>query len=224
MYESHTNCLNEHDEIEAIICGGRLFHCAIVHKGKKSSYTNHMYIVGVQINDWETRAWCPFYSYVLSESCRIRKWLIHYSVCTTNRDQIRSSDRLGSRDLNLTAIEIIEFPWAHLYPEGEWSERLAWSCPRIASPRDWIRIFFHEAFGVETDPRIFSSVRYVYKRSNVPRTVTSKDSVTPQIWYVCLGEKENPVHHYSLIRSPENLSGGHVKTKIRGISRIFRDI
>ena len=183
-----------------------------------------MYIVVVQINDWETRAWCPFYSYVLSESCRIRKWLIHYSVCTTNRDQIRSSDRLGSRDLNLTAIEIIEFPWAHLYPEGEWSERLAWSCPRIASPRDWIRIFFREAFGVETDPRIFSSVRYVYKRSNVPRTVTSKDSVTPQIWYVCLGEKENPVHHYSLIRSPQNLSGGHVKTKIRGISRSFRDI
>ena len=77
---------------------------------------------------------------------------------------------------------------------------------------------------VETDPRIFSSVRYVYKRSNVPRTVTSKDSVTPQIWYVCLGEKENTVHHYSLIRSPQSLSGGHVKTKIRGISRIFRDI
>ena len=26
----HTNCLNEHDEVEAIISGGRLFHCAIV--------------------------------------------------------------------------------------------------------------------------------------------------------------------------------------------------
>ena len=129
--------------------------------------------------------------------------------------QRRASDRLGSRDLNLTAIEIIEFPWAHLYPEGEWSERLAWSCPRIASPRDWIRIFFHEAFGVETDPRVFSSVRYVYKRSNVPRTVTSKDSVTPQIWYVCLGEKENTVHHYSLIRSLQNLSGEHVTSEYR---------
>ena len=85
----------------------------------------------------------------------------------------------------------------------------------MASPRDCIRIFFHEAFGVETEPRISSSVRYVYKRSNVPRTVTSKDSVTPQIWYVCLGEKENTVHHYSLIRSLQNLSGEHVTSEYK---------
>ena len=45
-----------------------------------------MYNVAVQIDDRETRAWCPFCSYVLSEAYRIRKWLIHYTACTTYRD------------------------------------------------------------------------------------------------------------------------------------------
>ena len=45
-----------------------------------------MYNVAAQIDDWETRAWCPFCSYVLSEACRIRKWLIHYSLYTAYRD------------------------------------------------------------------------------------------------------------------------------------------
>ena len=47
-----------------------------------------MYNVAVQIDDRETRAWCPFCSYVLSEAYnyRIGKWLIHYTACTTYRD------------------------------------------------------------------------------------------------------------------------------------------
>ena len=45
-----------------------------------------MYNVAVQIDDRETRAWFPFCSYVLSEAYRIRKWLIHYTACTTYRD------------------------------------------------------------------------------------------------------------------------------------------
>ena len=42
--------------------------------------------MAARIDDWETRAWCPFCSYVPSEACCIHKWLIHYSVCTAYRD------------------------------------------------------------------------------------------------------------------------------------------
>ena len=51
-------------------------------KGKKSSYINHMY----NADDRDTRAWCPFCPYVLSEACRLLKWQIHYSVYTVYRD------------------------------------------------------------------------------------------------------------------------------------------
>ena len=174
--------------------------------------------VADQIDDWETRACCPFCSYDLSEAWCIRKWLTitlfvqHTETCVRSPGLQRS--QLKQR---LTVFaKIVEFPWAHLYPKGEWSERLAWSCPRMASARGWIRIFFHEAFGVETDPCIFSSVWYVYKRSDVPRNVDLKDYVNRlQIWCVCLGEKPNTVHHYSLIRSLQSLSGGHVTSEIQ---------
>ena len=82
-----------------------------------------MYNVAVQIDDRETRAWCPFCFYVLSEACRVRKWLIHYSVCTaySSETYVRSPGLQRSQlKQQLTVFaKIVEFPWACLYPKGE---------------------------------------------------------------------------------------------------------
>ena len=82
-----------------------------------------MYNMAVQIDDRETRPWCPFCSYVLSETCRICRWLIHYSVCTAYRD-VRQIAKPGLQRSQLKQrltvfAKIVEFPWAHLYPKGE---------------------------------------------------------------------------------------------------------
>ena len=65
------------------------------------------------------RAWYSFCSYVLSEASHIRKWLIHYSVCTAYRDmrQIAWAPEISIR-------EKITYQW-HLQSQSE-LYRISW--------------------------------------------------------------------------------------------------
>ena len=105
-----------------------------------------MYNVASQIDDWETRAWCPFCSYVLSEACRNRKSLIHYTVCTADRD-------------------VHEIAWA---PEISIWEKISyqWHCLICRSARVPSELLGVESFGWSLIYRKLKSLIITYSNSN----------------------------------------------------------